>query len=201
MAGSPPPPWGPPPPPPPSPYAQPPSPYAAAYPPPQPWQLAGPAPGLRYAGFWIRFLAYVVDTIIVDIPVGAVAYALIAPTIPAITCTNVDNGFGTTVQCAGLNKLTSSFWLITLASLVIGGVYFVVMWSRFGQTLGQKLCGLRVVDAATGQRITPGRAVGRYIGFLISGWVLWIGLIWAAGDSQKQGWHDKMASTFVVRRA
>ena len=200
MAGSPPPPPGPPPPPP-SPYAQPPSPYAGAYPPPQPWQFAGPAPGLRYAGFWIRFLAYVVDAIIVDIPVAAIAYALIAPTIPAITCTNVDNGFGTTVHCTGINQLTSSFWLITLASLVIGGVYFVVMWSRFGQTLGQKLFGLRVVDAATGQRITPGRAVGRYIGFLISGWVLWIGLIWVAGDSQKQGWHDKMASTFVVRRA
>jgi uncharacterized RDD family membrane protein YckC len=200
MAGFPPPPPGPPPPPP-SPYGASHSPYAAAYPPPQPWQLTGPAPGLRYAGFWIRFLAYIVDAIIIDIPVFAVAYALIAPTIPNISCSNVDNGLGATVQCTGLNQLTSTFWLIALVGFVIGGVYFVVMWSRFGQTLGQKLCGLRVVDAATGERIPLGRAVGRYIGFLVSAWVLYIGLIWVAGDSQKQGWHDKMASTFVVRRA
>jgi uncharacterized RDD family membrane protein YckC len=60
--------------------------------------------------------------------------------------------------------------------------------------------GLRVVDAATGQNIGIGRAIGRFVGFLISSAVLDIGLIWAAFDPRKQGWHDKMASTFVVRK-
>ena len=64
----------------------------------------------------------------------------------------------------------------------------------------------RVVPAALGVRaiagldIGIGRAIGRFVGYLISSFVLSIGLIWAAFDPRKQGWHDKMASTFVVRK-
>jgi len=57
-----------------------------------------------------------------------------------------------------------------------------------------------VVDANTGGGISVGRALLRYIGILIGTWVLFIGLIWVAFDARKQGWHDKMASTFVVKR-
>ena len=45
-----------------------------------------------------------------------------------------------------------------------------------------------------------GRALGRFLGYLISTIALYIGLIWAAFDPRKQGWHDKIASTFVVRK-
>lgn len=199
----------PPPPPPPPAYApQPPyqpAPYQAAYPAPYQqvplWALTGPAPGLRYAGFWIRFVAYLVDWIILAIPLGAIAWVILGPSLANISCTNVDTGFGSSFECSGIQQLQPLFWLIALAYLVVGAAYFVVSWGRFGHTLGQKLCGLRVVDAVTGGPITTGRAVGRYLGFIVSGWVLDIGLIWAAFDQRKQGWHDKMASTFVVRRA
>jgi uncharacterized RDD family membrane protein YckC len=62
------------------------------------------------------------------------------------------------------------------------------------------MLGLHVVGAATGRNIGIGRAIGRYVGYLVSAAVLLIGLIWAAFDPRKQGWHDKMASTFVVRK-
>ncbi len=62
------------------------------------------------------------------------------------------------------------------------------------------LFGLHVVDAATGKHLGIGRAIARFLGFMVSGSVLDIGLIWAAFDPRKQGWHDKMASTFVVRK-
>lgn len=163
------------------------------------WAQAGPAPGLRYAGFWIRFLAYLVDALIVDVPLVAIGFAVLGPAFHGVSCTTVNRPFGSSVECTG--SVQPYVPLIWLVGLLLAGVYFVVLWSHFGQTLGQKLCGLRVVDAATGGRITTGRAIGRYLGFLISGWVLDIGLIWAAFDQRKQGWHDKMASTFVVRKA
>ena len=62
------------------------------------------------------------------------------------------------------------------------------------------MLGLHVVDAATGRNIGFGRAIGRFVGYVISGIALDIGFIWVAFDPQKQGWHDKIASTFVVRK-
>jgi uncharacterized RDD family membrane protein YckC len=56
------------------------------------------------------------------------------------------------------------------------------------------------VDAATGRNIGIGRAIGRFVGYAISGIALDIGFIWVAFDARKQGWHDKIASTFVVRK-
>jgi uncharacterized RDD family membrane protein YckC len=68
-----------------------------------------------------------------------------------------------------------------------------------GASLGQKALGMRVVNAANGQRIDIGKAVLRYVGFVISALPFALGLIWAGFDARKQGWHDKIAGTFVVR--
>ena len=162
--------------------------------------MPGPAPGLRYAGFWIRFLAYFVDSLILEVPLGVIFFLVVGAAVGSTACTPVSTQFGTV--CSGLSATTSGLIpLLFLGLLVVTGVYFVVCWSRFGRTPGQRLCGLRVVDAATGGQITTSRAVGRFLGLIVSSWVLEIGLIWAAFDAQKQGWHDKMASTFVVRSA
>ncbi|MBV8194199.1 MAG: RDD family protein [Candidatus Dormibacteraeota bacterium] len=185
----------------------PPAPSAPPYyaPAPAPYWPAprGPAPGLLYAGFWIRFLAYVVDGIITTIPLWIVFFALLAPSFGNISCTTVPSptGFGGTTTCTGLEFLSWFIPLSLLAGLLVPGAYFTFLWSHGGQSLGQKLCGLHVVDAGTGGGISTGRALGRFIGFLVSAYVVYIGLIWAAFDARKQGWHDKMASTFVVRRA
>jgi len=55
------------------------------------------------------------------------------------------------------------------------------------------------VDATTGAPIGFGRAALRYVGFVVSILVCYIGLIWAAFDPRKQGWHDKVARTVVIR--
>jgi len=161
----------------------------------------GPAPGLLYAGFWIRFLAYFVDSLILAVPLFGIGAAIAIPSIGTVHCTVVQTQFGQNVTCTGLGGITAAWTVLGLAWLVVSAVYFVVCWTRWGHSLGQRLCGLRVVDAANGERISTGRAIGRYVGILVSSWVLYIGLIWAAFDPRKQGWHDKMASTFVVRRA
>ncbi len=58
---------------------------------------------------------------------------------------------------------------------------------------------LKVVDAATGGAVPTGRLVARYFGYFVSMIPLFLGFIWVGIDSKKQGWHDKMAGTVVVR--
>jgi uncharacterized RDD family membrane protein YckC len=58
---------------------------------------------------------------------------------------------------------------------------------------------LRVVDARTGQAITTGKAIGRYLGYYVSALPLLLGFIWVGIDKRKQGFHDKLAGTVVIR--
>ena len=61
-----------------------------------------------------------------------------------------------------------------------------------------KMLRLRVVRAADGGPVTGGQAVLRLIGFWISAAVFYLGFIWILFDSQRQGWHDKIASTVMI---
>ena len=58
----------------------------------------------------------------------------------------------------------------------------------------------RVVDAKTGGRLTVGQSIGRYLGYFVSTIPFGLGLLWVAFDPKKQGWHDKLAGTVVVRK-
>jgi uncharacterized RDD family membrane protein YckC len=148
----------------------------------------GPAPGLVYAGFWIRLLAYMIDYI----PLSVLA---------AVTRVSGSSFTSTCTSDAGTSICTYHVDGGSLAIITaVLGVYWVVTWSQLGGSLGQKALGLRVVNAADGTNIGIGKAVLRFIGYIISAIPLTIGLIWAAFDHQKQGWHDKIAGTFVVRR-
>ncbi|TMF21584.1 MAG: RDD family protein [Chloroflexi bacterium] len=79
--------------------------------------------------------------------------------------------------------------------------YFVDFWSqRDGQTIMNKAMGIKVVKT-DGSPITVGTAVVRYIGYILNDIIFGIpiGFIWAAFDGNKQGWHDKIAGTIVVK--
>ena len=128
------------------------------------------------AGFWIRVGAFLIDSIIIGIVAGAFTGG------EAITNPDIRNA-----QHSGIE---------TIASFL----FFTLLWSNVGrgQTLGMRLLGLRVVDRE-GNTIGYGTAVLRYIGFFISCVALLLGVIWVAFDAYKQGWHDKIAGTYVVR--
>ncbi len=84
------------------------------------------------------------------------------------------------------------------ASFVIGLVYYWYFWTRQeGQSPGKKLMNIRVIKA-DGSPLSDGDAILRYIGYYINTLVFMIGWIWAFFDSNNQGWHDKIASTYVV---
>jgi uncharacterized RDD family membrane protein YckC len=99
-----------------------------------------------------------------------------------------------TVAMAGIYP---AFGLIQVASIT----YFVGFWTWRGQTPGMMLLGLRVARDVDGTPPGFTRSLLRYVGYLLSWVALFIGFIWVAFDSRKQGWHDKIAGTVVVRRS
>ena len=88
--------------------------------------------------------------------------------------------------------------LIVLAYVVMP-VYFVVFWATTGRTFGMVLCGLRVVRSRDGGRVGLRSAMLRLAGFLLAAIPLDIGLVWAAFDERRRGWHDMVAGTVVIR--
>ena len=159
----------------------------------------GPAPGIAYAGFWIRVGAAFIDSIIIGVPFVIIFFVFEGSAFSAYTtCVNNAVATGSPATTCGSSLSSIAYW--ELVGFAVELAYFVIMWSKFGGTLGQRILGLHVVDAATGLNIGIGRAIGRFVGYLISSIVLYIGLIWVAFDPRKQGWHDKIASTFVVRK-
>lgn len=88
--------------------------------------------------------------------------------------------------------------LLTVLSLFIFSViYYVGFWTNEGQTMGNTIIGLKVIRT-DGSRLSVGQALLRYIGYIISASLFSIGFVWAAFDSKRQGWHDKLAGTLVV---
>ena len=83
-------------------------------------------------------------------------------------------------------------------STLIGLVYFVYFWTSTGQTIGHKALSLRVVKM-DGSNLSITDAIIRYVGEIISAIVIFLGFIWVGFDPHKQGWHDKMAHTYVIK--
>jgi uncharacterized RDD family membrane protein YckC len=158
-------------------------------PPPSYWvpppEKAGAPPGYRFAGFWIRFVAYVIDVFIASIPLIVLIFA--APSL-----TGAQPGRPLTPELSG------RFTILLLVGFGLAFAYFPFFWWR-GATPAMRLFKMRIVRTNDGSRLGLGRAILRYIGFILSGWALYIGLIWAAFDDRKQGWHDKLADSFVIR--
>ena len=86
-----------------------------------------------------------------------------------------------------------------LLTFIVGIGYYVYFWSTSGSTPGKQAMGLRVVST-DGSIPTASKAFLRYVGYIISAIPFFLGFIWIAFDPQKQGWHDKIAGTYVVKR-
>ncbi|HVC03123.1 MAG TPA: RDD family protein [Candidatus Acidoferrales bacterium] len=161
---------------------------------PQPW---GALRSVRYAGFWIRLVAYLVDAVllnVVAIPLNLVAFGNSGFVCASTNYTVITSG----ISIRAVNYSCSPTGAGYLIYFVLGLLYFTFMWST-GATLGQRLLRIRVVDAATNEPLSLGRSLARYFGFVISAIPLAIGLIWAAFEPRKRGWHDHMAGSLVLR--
>ena len=151
----------------------------------------GPAPGLAYAGFLVRTGAFIVDFCLLAIAM----FVILAPfNIPLAQVHEITTAFGRSWR---VEIDPTAGTVNTLLSLA----YFVGLWSWRGQTAGMMLFGLRLVRAEDGGRLDPVSAAIRYCMLLISFAVLFLGVIAVGLDRHKQGWHDKLVRTVVVRPA
>jgi uncharacterized RDD family membrane protein YckC len=91
-------------------------------------------------------------------------------------------------------------WRLALraALVVVTAAYFVISWSRGGQTIGMRAWRLRVVDA-DGSALPWPRAVLRFVVACLSLLALGVGFLWCLFDRRQRGWHDLAARTLLVR--
>ena len=145
--------------------------------------------GPVYAGFWRRFWALVIDTIILSLVLAAVA-------VPVMLW----SGISLDSDVTDLTEWSDRAGAIAYAAdLLLWLLYYALMESSPLQaTLGKMALSIRVTDLA-GQRISFLRAIGRNLAKIISGAILLIGYIMAAFTERKQALHDIIAQCLVVR--
>ena len=141
---------------------------------------------MQHVGFLIRLVAYIIDAIILAIGQG------ILMAIFGLSSFMTQSGGGSQVSIGALQII--GFILI----LVWDIGYFVYFWSSSGQTPGKMIMGIKVVSVDGGP-VSVGKAIVRLIGYAISGIVIYLGFLWIIWDKGKQGWHDKIAGTYVVK--
>lgn len=159
-----------------------------------PAEAAIPLPVLpvKYVGFWRRFAAFLIDyflinivVFIISIIIGTIVYSSSLGSYPRTDFSAADTIFNLSV---------------ILVNLGISWLYHVLMESSSGQaTLGKMALGIIVTDSQ-GRRISFGRATGRYFAKFISWLILGVGHLMIAFTGKKQGLHDIMAGTLVVRK-
>lgn len=163
----------------------------------------GPGPlkaGETYAGFWIRFVAFVVDSIVVSLIITPIAALVIekpgfADAISAVLASGdlLDMLIALAIQLQPANALDA------LLNIGLPAAGVILFWIYKSATPGKMATSTRIVDAATGAQPTKGQCVIRYLGYFVSIFGLGLGFLWVAFDKRKQGWHDKLAGTVVVR--
>lgn len=158
--------------------------------------MSGAPPMVRYGGFWIRFVARIIDGIIM----GAVGFVVRIPFIAMMGGAAVSLGEDPDPAqvMAALPAILAGAGLMILVSVALNAAYEAYFLSTRGATPGKMALGLKVVRADGGP-ISVGLAVGRYFASILSGMTLFIGYIIAGFDTQKRSLHDHICSTRVIR--
>jgi uncharacterized RDD family membrane protein YckC len=136
--------------------------------------------GNEYAGFWIRTGASIIDTVLLLI--------ITMPILAAI--------YGTDYWES--EAFVQGVWGF-LFNYIFPAIAVITFWIYKSATPGKMATKLSIVDARTGGKPSTGQLIGRYLGYYVSIIPLFLGIIWVGIDERKQGWHDKLAGTVVIR--
>lgn len=156
--------------------------------------------GETYAGFWIRFAAFIVDSIAITLVISPLAALLIRRPDASDSLTAL-------LQAESLAAL---LWQViqllqpssvgdALLNIGLPAVGVVLFWIYRSATPGKMATRTRIEDAASGAPPSTRQCVVRYLGYFVSIFGLGLGFLWIAWDRRKQGWHDKLANTVVIR--
>ncbi len=134
----------------------------------------------EYAGFWIRVMSAMIDSVlimIITLPITTAIYG----EVPKDGYTYLLGGWDFVINYVFPAIAVIGFWIVKSA------------------TPGKLFNKLTIVDAKTGGKPSVGQFIVRYLGYFVSIIPLCAGLIWVGIDERKQGWHDKLAGTLVLR--
>jgi uncharacterized RDD family membrane protein YckC len=134
----------------------------------------------EYGGFWLRFCATIIDSILIGLITTPLLFAIYGSQYMA-----KESFFAGPAE--------------PFISYGIPAVLTILFWNWKSATPGKMLLSLKVLDANTFQPMSVGQSIGRYFSYFVSMIVLCIGFMWVGWDARKQGWHDKLAGTVVVK--
>ena len=149
-----------------------------------------------YAGFWVRFVAVLLDGIILMVA-GSVVWALVFG-FGKVPFTQIQPDATPEEVWAAMRGMFAALGVASLANMAIACIYEAAFIHLLGATPGKMALGLKVVRPGGGP-IDLGRAIGRHFAKMLSGLILYIGYIMAGFDSQKRALHDMICDTRVVK--
>jgi uncharacterized RDD family membrane protein YckC len=149
----------------------------------------------RYAGFWIRFVALIIDGIIMGV-VGTILTLPLRLLMVGSTVTAVQSQ-DPTAALAILPAMMGAIGISMLVNIALGLAYEGYFVSNKGGTIGKLALGLQIIHV-DGSRLTFTQAIGRYFARLLSAIILYIGFIMAGFDPEKRALHDRICNTLVI---
>ncbi len=154
---------------------------------------------VKYAGFWLRLAAYIIDYIVLQLVVGIMSLPFMVGMITGIIAASKEASEGPEI-IAIVGVIMSFVFVIVIISLIAGWLYYALLESsKYQGTLGKVAVGIKVTDTV-GNKITFARATGRYFGKIISSMTIYIGFIMAGFTVKKQALHDIMSDCLVIKK-
>ncbi len=135
----------------------------------------------KYAGFWIRVGASLIDLLLLSM----------------ITFPLMFLAYGSLAWESEGTFLGAADFLINVTFPLFATVLF---WFYKSATPGKMALKIKIVNAYDGSKLSVGQCIGRYFAYIPAILILFIGIFWVAFDKKKQGWHDKLAKTVVIRK-
>lgn len=155
---------------------------------------------VRYAGFWVRFVASFLDTLFLALPVAVVIYFLSDGNWFDFSQYQQNISYamsGNASKALASQPQTSLRWELLFEVSVL--LVTMIFWRRWrGATPGKKFVHVKIVDAQTFEDIDNKQAITRSIGYIVSTMALLIGFIMVAFRKDKRGLHDLLAGTVVI---
>jgi len=149
---------------------------------------------VTYAGFWWRFLAVIIDGIVLNIA----QWILIMPFLGIMGITIYGMNQGNMDEESAMLLIMSMIPMVSI-SAALSWLYFALMESsKLQGTLGKMALNIKVTDM-DGERISFARATGRYFGKILSSFIFLIGYIMAGFTEKKQALHDMLAGCLVIK--
>ena len=146
----------------------------------------------RYAGFFSRGAAYLLDRLIA----AGISFVILLVIDYFLSLFRVDRWVESLSESAMLTAILALLLSTVGIYLLVSFVYDIGFWLLSGQTPGKRVLGVRVMRV-DGTRLRLGNALRRKVGYWISSF-FFLGFLWILFDNKRRGWHDKLAGTIVT---